>query len=312
MKRLFILTAITAGLACAAELMPLAMGNYWVYREDRTGETFTIRVGQPVATQSGRVYQYLIGYTSSHALARIDESGNLVALDEDTGTEKLLAGLSEPDSRWWPAPGRECLQEGQTLGKRVEHDGPGGRWQRVLAVKYQSSACTDAGVLSEQFAENIGMLRRVVSTLTGPRTFDLVYARIGTQIIETLDRGRFSIAADQPIGQNSLRITLRIDLGFTPAVRLRFPSAQEFEVALRDPDGKIVWRWSDGKFFDQSVHEKLIGNVWSQTVIVPKPSDDLTGYTMEGWLTTSPDEPKFAATAPVPPPRIMPASNIEN
>lgn len=310
MKRLLTLAVLAAGLAgaaAAADLLPLDMGNYWVYREDRTGETFTIRVGQPVWMQSGKTYHYLIGYAGDSVIARVDETGNLMALDEEMGAERMLTGFSERDGRWWQAPWRQCLQEGQTQEKRTTYDGPGGRWRNVVEVKYQSSACADAGLISEQFAGNIGMLRRVVTTITGPRTFDLVYARIGTQIIETSDRGRFSVAVERPIGQNHLRASLRIDIGFTPAVRLRFPSAQEFDVALRDVEGKIVWRWSDGRFFDQAAREKLIGNVWAETVTIPLPEGDLQGYTVEGWLTTAPDEPKFAATAPVPPPQVTPA-----
>lgn len=309
MKHLFALGALAAGFAGGAELIPLSMGNYWVYQHEQTGETFTIRVGQPVATQSGKLYHHLTGYTPGYVLARIDQGGNLLLLDEETGGEKILTGFSEPDGRWWPAPGHACAQQGQTQARRVEYDGPGGRWQRAVVVKYQSSACADVGILSEQFAENIGLLQRVVSTLSGPRTFDLVYARVGTQIIETRDRGRFSVAVDQPAGQDYLRANLRIDLGFTPSIRLRFPSSQVFDVVLRDAAGEIVWRWSEGRFFVQEIRETAIGNVWSETVQIPKPSGDLTGYTVEGWLTTLPTEPKFAAAAPVPPPRLQPPSS---
>ena len=316
MKKSIVLGALSVGLACtawastAAELMPLSLGNYWVYREARTGETFTIRVGQPVALQSGNVYHYLIGYTaSSYVLARIDTNGNLVALDEENGVETLLTGFAEPEGRWWPAPGRgECAtvkQEGQTQEKRMQYDGPGGRWNGALEVRYQSpGGCADTGVLAEQFTENIGMLRRVVTTIAGPRTFDLVYARVGTQIIETRDRGRFSVAVDPPTeADDSLRVTLRVDLGFTSSIRLRFPSSQVFDVALRDAAGKVVWQWSEGRLFDQATREVNIGNVWNETVRVPRPAGagELTGYTIEGWLTTLPGEPRFAATAPVPP-----------
>lgn len=157
------------------------------------------------------------------------------------------------------------------------------------------------------------MLRRVVTTISGPRTFDLVYARVGTQIIETRDRGRFSVAVDQPAegsaDEDSLRVTLRIDLGFSPSIRLRFPSSQVFDVALRDAAGKTVWQWSDGKAFDQAAQEVAIGNSWNETVRVPRAARDLTGYTIEGWLTTTPGEPRFAATAPVPPLREPAASS---
>lgn len=79
---------------------------------------------------------------------------------------------------------------------------------------------------------------------------------------------------------------------------------QHLDVAVRDAEGKIVWKWSDGRVFGQGVHEGTLGNVWSATVEVPRPSGSLEGYTIEGWLTRAPDQLKFAATAPAPPPRL--------
>jgi hypothetical protein len=309
MKRIFVLSVIAAGITCAADFFPLAAGNEWVYREDRTGDTLTIRVGSEVSMQSGKTYHDLMGFANRKALARIDQSGNLVALDEETGRESLLAGFAELDGSWWPALDRECFLSGQTQGKRIQHEGPGGRWSNVLAIHYQSSACADAGTIEEQFAENIGMVRRVVTTIAGPRTFDLVYARVGTQTIETQPRGRFSVTVHEPAGEQEFQVTLRIDTGLATGLRLRFPSAQEFDVVLRDQDGTVVWRWSEGQFFDQAAKERLISDGWTRTVVVPKRPGDLTGFTFGAWLTTSPGEPSFAAISPLPHPRPMTISD---
>lgn len=308
MRQLLAVLAIGFGLAAslpATDLLPLEMGSYWVYQDEKSGESFTIRVGQPVATQDGRVYHYLTGYAGKYVIARVDEAGNLVVLDDQTGGETILTAFGARSGHWWDAPFRDCPQQGQTQEKYIDYSGPAGRWSRVVDVHYRASGCADTGVASEQFAANIGMLRRVVTTIAGPRTFDLVYARVGNQIIETRDRARFSVSVDQPLARNILRVTLRVDIGYTPQLRLRFPSAQEFDVALRDPDGKVVWLWSEGRFFEQSVQEKGIGNLWNAVVEVPRPPGDMVGYTIEGWLTTAPGEPRFAATAPAPPPRVV-------
>jgi hypothetical protein len=307
MFRLLSLPALVFALASAlpaAEALPLDMGNYWIYRDERSGESFEIRVGQPLWLQNGRIYHQLRGYSSERVFARIDERGNLVVLNDETGTESLLTGFAENAETWWHAPNRECSQEGQTQERRVSYEGPGGRWRQAIDIRYRSANCADAGATAEIFAPNIGMLRRTVTTIAGPKTFDLVYAHIGNQIIETRDRARFSVSVDQPVGKDELQVTLRVDLGFTPFIKLFFPTSQTFDVALRNSSGGIVWSWSDGKVFATAMREQLIGNVWTETVIIPKPAGDLTDFTIEGWLTTAPGEPKFAATTPMPPPRV--------
>jgi len=293
-----------AAAACikAADPIPFEMGNYWIYRDQKSAQTFTLRVGQPVWTQSGKLFHYLTGYTSAPVIARIDEAGDLVSLDPETGVENVLVAFSAQAGQWWEAPGRDCLLQGQTQDRPAEYSGPAGRWQKALHVAYRGVACADAAITSEVFAPNIGMLARTVSTIAGPRSYDLIYARVGNQIIETRDRARFSVAVDPQPGDGPLRVTLRIDIGYHPDIALRFSSAQEFDVALRDQSGKTVWLWSEGKYFEPGERETRIGNVWSASVEVPRLSGDLEGYTVEGWLATAPGAAKFAATAPVPPP----------
>lgn len=303
LRNLAVAFATLSSAVLAADFLPLEMGNFWVYQETRTGQSFTIRVGTPVWLQSGRQYSSLQGYAGKNVLARINEEGNLVTLDEDNQTEQLLTAFAAPESESWPAPGRECKLEGQTQSKRTQYSGPAGRWNQALAVTYRSVQCADAGPTSETFAENIGMLRREVSTIAGPRAFDLVYARIGNSIIDNRDRGRFTVTVDQPEDKDVWRVTLRLDIGYMPSLRMRFPSAQEYDVALRDAEGNVIWTWSDGRFFEQSAHETNLGNLWNVTVDVPRPAADPIGYTIEGWLTTAPGTAKLAATAPAPPPR---------
>lgn len=305
MKQLLLFTLVLAGLpSWAGEMLPLEMGNFWTYRDAATGQTFTVRVGTPVALQSGRVYHSLQGFTPQRVLARISEAGDLAIYDEESEQERVLTAFSSGSRDWWPAPERECKLEGQVNEKPTSYAGPAGRWNRVLGVQYRSVQCADAGPQLEQFAENIGMLRRVVNTIAGPRTYDLVYARIGSQIIENRDRGRFTVSVDQPLDQPVWQVTLRVDIGLVPGIKLRFIDGQYLDVAVRDAEGKIVWKWSDGRVFPQGVHEMTLGNAWSATVEVPRPSGSWEGYTIEGWLTTAGDQPKFAATAPAPPPRL--------
>jgi hypothetical protein len=42
-------------------------------------------------------------------------------------------------------------------------------------------------------------------------------------------------------------------------VELRFPSGQTHEVVVLDPQGREVWRWSEGRMFTQSMQNKVLG-----------------------------------------------------
>ena len=81
------------------------------------------------------------------------------------------------------------MQQGQAQARRIPYNGPGGSWEETLEIRYRTAQCNDAGLESEQYAENIGMVRRVVQSFTGPRAYELVYARVGSAIIEGGERG---------------------------------------------------------------------------------------------------------------------------
>jgi hypothetical protein len=300
MSKLLQIAFALSAVASAGEFLPLETGNFWVYRDAQSGHMFTMRVGTPVWLQSGRIYHSLSGYAPGQLLARINEDGHLVAYDEESESERTLTAFTAREGDWWPAPNRECALEGQADRNRSEYAGPAGRYNKTLGVQYRSVSCADAGPTAEQYAENIGLLRRDVTTIAGPRRYDLIYARIGNMTIENRDRGRFTVSVDQPAGKDVWLVTLRLDLGFAPSLPLRFPTAQEFDVAIRDAGGNVVWTWSDGKVFAQSAQQKSLGNLWSVVVEVPRPAA-AEGYTVEGWLTTAPGEAKVAATAPAPP-----------
>src|SRR5581483_8937018 len=149
----------------------------------------------------------------------------------------------------------------------------------------------DTGVLSEQYAENIGMLRRVVETFAGPRKFDLVWARVGNLEIDALRRGSFSISIDA-----NLNAILRLQTNPPDALRLSFPTAQEFDVVVRDSAGNIVWQWSDGQVFDQAAHQKTIAGLWTIPVAIPRPAQP-GAYIIEARLVTT--SPQFSAAVPL-------------
>lgn len=299
---LSLLIAAGAANLTAAEFLPLAPGNNWTYRDATTGHSFNIRVGTQFYI-NGKVYHSLDGYADTKLLVRTNEYGNIVYLDEENNTEPILISFEPLQRGWWEGYHRQCPTMGQTQEKRGTHEGPGGRWSDVLEMVYRSHTCADAGPNSEQFAENIGMLRRVDNTIAGPRTYDLVYARVGTQTISATRTGTFRLTAANGTEPGTWQATLRVEL--PESIRLRFPSSQEYEVRLRDASGAIVWTWSADKLFLQQVQDRLIPNGWNATVTVPHPPTPATivtepfRYTLEAWLTTAEGEPKLGAVTNV-------------
>ncbi len=301
--RVALVATLSAAAVCGGDFLPLAQGNTWTYRESASGQTFTVRVGTPVAMQSGRVYHALTGYVDRQLLVRNDENQQLMYLDEDSGQERFLTSFLA-DGHIWAAPHRNCTNQGHTQNRRIPYTGPAGSWERTLEIRYMGQ-CADAGLESESYAENIGMVRRVAQTIAGPRVFELLHARVGTVIVEGGDRGRFTLSAVQNPLQRLWRVTLRVDMGLAPGLNVRFPSSQDYDVILRDKTGKSVFTWSADKAFLQMERIVNISSGWSATVDVPFPvgSTDLQ-YSLEAFLTTSPDQPKFAAATTVMVPEV--------
>lgn len=292
---------LLAGLAAlAGEPLPLEKGNFWEYRDAATGQTMRIRVSEPVAFQSGAVYHYLTGYVPGTILVRYNEAGDLVQFDEELQAERVLTAFSGRPGDWWDAPGRECALQGSLAEKTAPYAGPAGRWNRVEELRYRTVNCADAGVEMEIYADNIGMLRRVITTFAGPRTFELIAASVGGQVIDNPGRGRFAVAVEDIPENDVWRVTLRIDFGNSGPLKARFSSGQMVDVWVRDAEGTVVFKWSDGRVFDQGVWEHQLGNLWSATVEVPRPAGPFNGYTIEGWLTTLGNQPRFAATVAAP------------
>jgi hypothetical protein len=294
---------ILAPTLCSADFLPLRQGNTWTYREGKTGQTFTVRVGTPVVSND-KVYYSLHGYVETKVLARIDESGQLVYADEEAGLERVLTPFVPQEQGSWEAPFRQCESLSQALDKRGVHDGVAGPFENVLEVRYRTVSCADAGVEAEQYAENIGMVRRVVNSIAGPRKFDLVHAQVGRSTIDTASHGRFSVSADLTSGLPRIPVTLRLFTDPAIGLNLPFATAQEFDVLLLDSTGKVAWRWSDGQAFTQAAHSLTVNGNWSTEVELPREAllagpSGAPDFTLQAWLTTTGDAPRFAASVPI-------------
>jgi hypothetical protein len=302
-------TAIVAiGLhSCAlfgADFFPLQEGNTWTYREPATGQTFSVRVGQPVAI-AGHQYYDLIGYTDRDLRVRIEETyGALVYWDGLRNQEILLTSFEQFEGGHWVAPLRQCPeQDGQTQLKLGNHDGPAGPVVGVLEIKYRAIGCADVGPLQEQYADHLGMLRRVVSTISGPRTFDLTAARVSNITIDAAPSASFSVSLGPTTGAGPVLATLRLHVNSKLPLTLLFSSGQEYDFALKNSAGTTVWKWSASQTFLQALHQRTVADEWSATVEIPWPTTSggvlqPGDYTVEAVVTNANSLP-FAATVPV-------------
>jgi hypothetical protein len=261
-----------------------------------TGSSFEVRVGLPVFVNQ-RVFHSVTGFGPKQLLLRQNEYGNLAMWDEEREQEVLVTSFETGNFGNFEAYGRQCPATGKALSDRKLHDGPAGRWS-VLEVQFQPYGCADAGEVLEQYAENVGMVRRVANTFAGPRTFDLVYARVGRHFITAGETGRFSVAALPGFDRASWEVALRVDPFWGSGVKVRFPTGQEYDIRLRDAAGAILWTWSADKAFPFAEHTITNIGGWKAVVNVPHPPAIPEGpqsYVLEAWLTTADGEPRFAA-----------------
>jgi hypothetical protein len=221
-----------------------------------------------------------------------------VQVDEDTGREQLLTSFAPTQGEPWDAPWRGRRETAQTLEKGAAHDGAAGPFHDVLEIHYQPVACADFGSELEQYAPNIGMVRRVTTTLAGPQTYDLIYAHVGSIQIDMTPHAAFSVSF-QRLWPPDFTAILRLHTNSPSPLTLNFASAQEFDAVLLDDTGKVVWKWSDGKVFRLAEHERTVSGEWAVPIQIPGPLLAAGKYTLHAWLTTTGPAPMFAATLPV-------------
>ncbi|MCC6861522.1 MAG: hypothetical protein IT158_23335 [Bryobacterales bacterium] len=292
MRLLLSLCLVT--IAAGADFLPLQTGNRWTYRESG-GHTFTVRVGVP-AVINDTVYYRLTGYTREPVWVRSDESGALYYRDEEANFDVLLTSFESP----FAAPLRPCLEQGRPEDRRPAYSGPAGRFPSVKVISYEIQNCADAGVESEQYLENLGMLRRVESSIAGPRTYDLVDARVGSISISESPYSSFRVTA--AVAGPALKVNLRLSVDSGTGLKLTYLSSQDYDLALRNPNGETIYRWSAARLFLPVVRERVVVGELLHEIEVPlseittRPLEPGT-YTVEAWITSGSSGREFSASA---------------
>jgi hypothetical protein len=64
---------------------------------------------------------------------------------------------------------------------------------------------------------------------------------------------------DVKVGE-AVEFSFHVTNSSSKRVELRFPSGQTHEVVVLDPQGREVWRWSNGRMFTQAMQNKVLAS----------------------------------------------------
>lgn len=284
---------------------PLAVGNTWTYIE--TGPFSGGRLHVTVTESRGfnqQEYFRLVGYAGEPAWVRMTDDDQLVAFDPDTGLETVWYDFgAEIDVLWRSGLPLDCTGEAQITSKPSYADDTVTQIAPAfLTIQFGPTQCADAGLVNETFVPGMGMVRRVSQSITGPRTLSLAHAQVGGRVIGssgltvslTLNQAVYVADLLPPVdvGRSvpTLNATLTIRNTTDAPVEIVTASGQQFDFEIRDANGTVVYRWSDGRFFTQAMTNiDLSPGERNFSIEVPLGDEGVAfpagSYTIEGWIT---------------------------
>jgi hypothetical protein len=282
----------------AADMLPLATGNQWNYRVS-DGTTRTISVGLPLSA-GGKSYYRVSGYTVSPALWLRSDSTGVFMYDDETAhdVELVRFGAGPIDTHI-----SGCLQSEEAQKERVPYSGPAGRFESAFELRYRPLSCRDVGFENELYLENIGLVKRTETTIAGPKTMELVYAKVGEVTVEPGKNTAISLTLDHPVVSSAdtidLKATLRLTVAEGDALKLKFATSQRYDLAIRDANGAIVYLWSASATFLQVVGTETISGQRTWQIDAKVPSLLPGNYQVEAWLTTEGERVIIAVATPL-------------
>lgn len=296
----FALLVTLSSLPAAEAFFPMQPGNFWEYSTPDGKHSFRVRGFAPVATGS-HVYYFVNGFAGQQLTMREEIGVGLKLYDSETQSETLFTSFSLDRDQQFAAPDRGCgITTGRVQSQRVAGTLPTGYYARMLQITYDTPACGEPVVESEFFVANIGMVRRIVRVGEETRQYDLVSARVGGQVILSntfTNLTALTWIAPQP-GDTLLRFRLETMPTLGGVTTMYFGTSQRYDLVIRDHTGKKIWQFSDGKAFLQ-----VAGQTDFASYEIEVPLDQLPGksiapgmYTVDSWLTTFGDHPRFAAS----------------
>jgi hypothetical protein len=308
--RIFIASFVLfAGLAAAAtDYLPLEPGNLWIYRAG--AQTMTVEV-----VRSEGAYWVVRGFPAGEVWLRMDDAGSLWAYDPASGREAVWAAFNAPEGTEYDTAIDPCSRRASIASRAARYSGPVGNFDNALRIVYPPTGCADAGITEEFYLPWVGLVRRTQTTIAGPLTYELIYARLGgvTFVSATgistslwLDRPLYSANLMPPIDplRSGPEMTARLTLNnWTDApLEVVFPSGQNYDLVIRNAKDEIVYRWSDGKAFTMVFRRETLAPRHERSYVIvlrlgDKDSRPLPQglYTAEAWLATEGGK-RYAAT----------------
>lgn len=258
MTKLLLFSAVF-GMALSAQsapdYLPLAVGNQWIYRSS-LGSPVVVEI-TGIDVSGAQPYFIMKGWQGAgEERIRRADSGAILVLDPETKQEKVWIDFSAPIGEDRPSAAHPCSGTAAVESRRFSGKFAVGDLSEITQIRFGANVCADAGLTSDYYLPYVGLLRRTETTIAGPRSYELIYARLGGAVMITANEQGFSASTDYgtyavreigPPPRMLIRMTLR-NVGLAP-VELTFPSSQEYELVIRKEGGQEVYRWSATRSF---------------------------------------------------------------
>ena len=285
-------------MAQTPEYLPLQVGNQWIYRT-ANGPQQVLSVARE-ETANGQRYAVLTGFGTETWL-RVSPEGALVSYDRESANERPYLNFSAPEGRPFPTSAHPCNSTAEVETRAFQGTFPLGNFTGVTTIRYGGNRCADAGLTADYYLPYIGLLRRTETTIAGPRTYDLTYARINGTVMISTSESTFSVTTDKAVYLNTTReiptVFARMTLRSDDDVVLDFASGQEIEYLLTDSKGRVVFKWSEGRSFIQALQSLRINKEHNWAALIPLKGADGQAlpagtYRLDGFVTTM-GEPRY-------------------
>jgi hypothetical protein len=281
-----------------AQYFPLQTGNQWIYRVD-DGPVKELRIAEVLRAETVDDREYFVyrGIDGKTSRIRLNEQNQLVQWNADGG-ESIWADFAAGEGESFPTAFDDCTGRGHIRTRTKSVDILGRMWEGGIRVQYDAASCADAGVTDDLYLPALGLAERTYQSLTGPRRYKLIYARIGNASVVTSGQYSFRVNLDQKnyAARQVFNVRITLENWTGEALLLPFTSSQSFDFAIRNEAGGTVYVWSADKLFLAMMRQEEIRGEknWTATEELELPPGE---YVLEAWLTTG-RTPAYRAQLP--------------
>lgn len=279
------------------DYFPLQVGNQWVYRSTGAipGQPLTIAV-EGTRTVGGEEYFVVQMSPGEQLLLRYNPAGTLVFRAD--GQEKPWVAFGANTGEAFATAIDPCNATAVIRTRNARVESPVGPAGNGLEVAYRPPAqCADTGLISETFVPWVGLVERRATTIAGEQVYRLIHVKVGNTVLTEPDLA-FSMSLDKAVYGPGERLTMRLSLRATEGrgIRLVMPSSQDYDLSIRDAEGRTVYTWSADKSFLAVIREFDVLGERSWLLVTPLPALPPGLYSATGRLASSPG---FEATMPL-------------